>query len=61
MPVPIDELTIPGGATPPEWFAPAAAQIAEIASQMAAQAKALAVLQQQFDELRALILRQIRA
>jgi hypothetical protein len=61
MPIRIDELTVPNGAPAPEWFAPAAAQIAAIASDMAAQTKAMAKLQQQVDELRALVLQQIRS
>ena len=61
MPVPINELTVPSGATPPEWFAPVAAQIAAIANDMAAQTKGLAQLRQQVDELRALVLQQIRS
>ena len=60
MPVPITELTVPSGATPPEWFAPAAAQIAAIASDMAAQTKALTRLQEQVEDLRAQILQLTR-
>ncbi len=57
MPIRIDELTVAASPTAPEWFAPAAAQIAAIASDMAAQTKAMARLQEQVEDLRAQVLR----
>jgi hypothetical protein len=56
MPIRIDELTVPTGPVPPDWFVPTAAQVAAIANDVAAQTKAMALLQQQLDELRALVL-----
>lgn len=61
MPIRIDELTVAPSATAPEWFAPAAAQIAAIANDMAAQTKAMARLQEQVEDLRAQILRLMKS
>jgi hypothetical protein len=57
MPIRIDELTVAASSTAPEWFAPAAAQIAAMARDMAAQTKAMTRLQEQVEDLRAQILR----
>jgi len=61
MPIRIDGLTVPANPAAPDWFAPIAAQISEIARDMATQTKVLALLQQQVDELRALVLQQSKS